>query len=97
MSRFEVETSQLTGAGASHAGVASELVGLGTQVSDHAGAASAAIGDPHAGGVLADCGEAWSASLHGLAEAVGRLGANLDAAAAAYAQVDEQVMPRDRG
>jgi uncharacterized protein YukE len=94
VSRFEVETSQLTGAGAGHASVASELVGLGTQVGDHAGAASAAIGDAHAGGVLADTGSAWSASLNGLADAVSRLGANLDAAARAYAEVDEQAMPQ---
>ena len=94
MSRFEVETSQLTGAGAGHASVAGDLTALGTQVSDHAGAASAAIGDPHAGGILADTGSAWSASLTGLADAVARLGTNLDAAARAYAEVDEQAMPQ---
>jgi len=94
VSRFEVETSQLTGAGAGHASVAGDLAGLGTQVGDHAGAASAAIGDAHAGGVLADTGSAWAASLSGLADAVARLGTNLDAAARAYAEVDEQAMPQ---
>ena len=94
MSHFEVETAQLTGAGAGHASVAGDLVGLGTQVSGSAGAASAAIGDPHAGGILADTGTAWAAALNGLADAVARLGTNLDAAARAYAEVDEQAMPQ---
>ncbi len=97
MSRFEVETSQLTGAGAGHAALAGDVSGLGIQAGDHAGAASAAIGDPHAAGILADAGDAWAASLAGLADAVSRLGTNLEAAAAAYAQVDENVMPRTRG
>jgi uncharacterized protein YukE len=96
MSRFEVETSQLTGAGAGHAALAGDLSGLGAQVGEHAGAAAAAIGDAHAGGVLADTGDAWAASLNGLADAVSRLGVNLDAAARAYAQVDEDVMPLPR-
>jgi uncharacterized protein YukE len=95
MSRFEVETSQLAGAGASHGVVAGDLAGLGSQVDSHAAGAAAAIGDAHAGGVLADCGSAWSASLNGLADAVARLGVNLDAAARAYAEVDEQAMPQD--
>jgi uncharacterized protein YukE len=94
MGRIEVDPSQLTSASAGHQALAGELFSLGGQVDSLAGAASGAIGDAHAGGTLADCGVAWSRSLTGLADAVSRLGANLAAAGQAYAQVDEQVMPR---
>jgi hypothetical protein len=94
MSRFEVDTSQLSAAGTGHQALAGDLFALGGQVDSLAGAASCAIGDAEAGGTLADCSVAWSRSLNGLADAVSRLGANVAAAGQAYAQVDASVMPR---
>jgi hypothetical protein len=94
VSRFEVDPSLLAGASAGHATLAGDLFGLGREVDGLAGAAAGAVGDPEAAGVLADCATAWSTSLTGLAEAVSGLGANLAAAADAYARVDAQAMPR---
>jgi Excreted virulence factor EspC, type VII ESX diderm len=94
MGRIEVDPSQLSAAGTGHQALAGDLFSLGGQVDSLAGSATGAIADAHAGGTLADCGLAWSRSLNGLADAVARLGVNLEAASRAYAQVDASVMPR---
>jgi Excreted virulence factor EspC, type VII ESX diderm len=93
MLRIEVEPGQLHSAGGRQASLAGEVYSLRGALEAAGETGAGAAGEPDAAGAIADCCAAWSASMTTLADSVGALASNLDAAGGAYTGTDEGAIP----
>lgn len=97
MPRIEVLPEQLQTAGSHQLTIAAELRSVAGRLPSVGGAAADAAGDARAGAAMADCAQHLSGTLVALADAVDGCGANMSAAAMAYAATDAGAMPGPEG
>jgi hypothetical protein len=93
MPRIEVDPGQLHAAGGEQAALAAQIGSLCGAVEAAGDAAASAAGQAGAAAAIADCAGAWSMSLQLLAQSVGGLATNVDAAGGAYTGTDMTAMP----
>jgi hypothetical protein len=94
MLRIEVEPGWLGGAAADHAALGDAFAGLDGDLSGTADSAIGAAGTPALGHGIGATAEQFGAGLRSLNAEMRGLSASLAAAAQAYIEVDEAVMPR---
>jgi uncharacterized protein YukE len=94
MPRIEVDPQALQTTSGQQVALSGRLVELCGQLDSVAASGAEAAGTPGAGAAMADTGLGWVQALLALSDQVGGLGANLSAAAGAYATTDQQAMPQ---
>lgn len=91
MSRFEVQTGDLSGAASTHSEIAARIRDSSANIRGVASGAGGAAGERGAAQAFDDLGERWGTSIGRFADAVASLTENMGAAAAAYAETDDGV------
>ncbi len=93
MARIEVLPAALDSTGASQSALAGRVYELAGRLEATGSNAAGAAGEPEAGAVMSDACASWAVSLAMLADSVGGLAGNLQAAASAYTATDTTAMP----
>ena len=94
--RVEAQPQALSAAGGDQRALAARMLELAGRLEAAAAGGAGAAGEAPAAQAIADFGASWSASLAMLADSVGGLGDNLQAASSAYTQTDASAIPAGR-
>ncbi len=93
MARMEVQPEALSSAGAQQRQVAGRVLEQAGLIAAAGATGAGAAGDGGVAGAISGCAGGWATALDGLAQGIGALGANLDAAAGAYRRTDASAIP----